>query len=105
VATGAELPRSEPYGPIGTSVLHEDERVRIWETLVEPGGEQPMHEHTLPYVVVCIEAARNRITSLAGESRETDEQPGDVVVRGPAIHKLENIGETTYRNRLIEVKS
>ena len=105
MASEAELPRSGPYGPIGTSVLHEDEQVRIWETLVEPGDEQSLHEHTLPYVVVCIEGGRNRITALGGEVRETDERPGDVVVRGPAIHKLENIGETRYRNRLIEIKA
>jgi len=100
-----QLPHVPPYGPIGTSVLHEDELVRIWETVLEPGQELPMHQHLLPYVVVCIEASHNTQTALDGTVRELHEQPGGVVVRGPAIHKLENVGTTRYRNRLIELKS
>jgi quercetin dioxygenase-like cupin family protein len=101
----AQLPRVPPHGPIGTSILHEDERVRIWETLLEPGQELPMHEHLLPYVVVCIEGADNTQTALDGTVRELHERPGHVVVRDPAVHKLENVGTTRYRNRLIELKS
>jgi beta-alanine degradation protein BauB len=98
------LPHEPPYGPIGTRIIYEDERLRVWEVEVAPGERQPLHEHTVPYIVICIEGGRNRITSLDGTVRETDEQPGDVVVLGPAIHELENIGTTLYQNRLIELK-
>ncbi|MHB1536117.1 MAG: cupin domain-containing protein [Acidimicrobiales bacterium] len=100
-----ELPRTPPYGPVGTSLIYEDAKVRIWETLVDPGDAQPMHHHVYPYVVVCIEPGDHRITSLDGEVRHTHELPGDVVVREPAIHKLENVGATRSRNRLIELKT
>lgn len=99
-----ELDNDSPYGPIGTRILYDDERVRIWEVDVAPGDKQPLHYHTVPYVVICLEPGRNRITAEDGTVRETDEQRGDVVVLGPAIHQLENIGTTHYRNRLIELK-
>ena len=93
------------YGPIGTEVLYEDERVRIWEVSLAPGEEQSLHRHLHPYVVICIEPGHNRITTPEGESRDTHEQPGDFVVLGPAVHRLENVGDTHYRNRLIELKA
>lgn len=93
------------WGPIGTSVLFENDHVRVWEVLLEPGERQPMHRHPLPYVVIPIEGGRGKITSLDGTVRFTDEKPGDVVFQAPGqIHELENVGTGRYRNRLVEVK-
>lgn len=95
----------QEFGPIGTSVLFENDLVRVWEVVVEPGDKQKMHHHTLPYVVVAIEPGNNRITSIDGETRETVEVPGHVVFQDAGqIHELHNIGKTRYRNRLIEIK-
>ncbi len=97
--------RAENYGPVGTSVVFENELVRVWEVLLEPGEKQELHQHTLPYVVVAIEPGNNRITSLDGETRDTAEVPGHVVYQDPGqIHELHNVGTTRYRNRLVEIK-
>lgn len=93
-------------GEIGTEVVFENDHLRVWEVLVEPGGEQPWHRHHHPYLIVPIEAAENRITTLAdGTVRDVSEEVGVVVFR-PAgdVHKLNNRGTTRYRNRLIELK-
>lgn len=95
----------QEYGPIGTSILYENDVVRVWEVLLEPGETQRMHHHTLPYVVIAIEGGQGRITSIDGSVRYTDEHPGDVVFQAPGqIHELANVGRTRYRNRLVEVK-
>ena len=97
--------KTEKYGPVGTSVVYENDLVRVWEVLLEPGEKQEMHQHFLPYVVVAIEPGNNRITSLDGETRDTVEVPGHVVYQDPGqIHELHNVGTTRYRNRLVEIK-
>jgi quercetin dioxygenase-like cupin family protein len=94
-----------PYGPIGTRILFENEYTRVWEVVLEPGERQRLHHHELPYLVIPIEGGRGRITAEDGSVRLTDEHPGDVVFQpGGQIHELENIGETRYRNRLVEFK-
>lgn len=101
----SSLPHVEGYGPIGSRIVYENDLVRVWEVLLEPGEEQGMHQHTLPYVVVAIEHAMNQITSIDGTVRLTEEAPGHIVFQEPGqIHNLKNIGTTRYRNRLVEVK-
>ncbi len=95
----------ETFGPIGTQVLLENDTTRVWEVLLEPGGRQAMHRHTLPYLVVTLEGSRNRMTWLDGKVREFEEPAGQVVFRGAGDpHMLENLGPTRYRNRLVEFK-
>lgn len=99
------LPHVGEYGPIGTRILYENDLVRVWEVLLEPGEEQGMHQHTLPYVVIAVEHGMNQITSIDGDVRKTEETPGHIVFQAPGqIHNLKNIGTTRYRNRLVEIK-
>lgn len=93
------------YGPIGTQVLFENEQTRVWEVLLDPGGQQAYHRHTLPYLVITMEGGRNRMIWEDGSVREFDEPTGQVVFRDAGKpHMLENIGTTRYRNRLVEFK-
>jgi beta-alanine degradation protein BauB len=97
--------KRDEYGPVGTSIVFENDLVRVWEVLLEPGEKQELHQHELPYVIVAIESGNNRITNVEGETRDTEERPGHVVYQNPGqIHELHNIGTTRYRNRLIEIK-
>lgn len=93
-------------GEIGTEIVFENEHVRVWEVCLEPGEVQDWHLHHHPYVVIPIASADNVMEYLdGGEARALRETAGRVVFR-PAgrVHKLTNVGETTYRNRLIELK-
>ena len=95
----------QAFGPIGTSVLFENEQTRVWEVLLEAGGRQDLHRHTLPYLVVTVEGSTNRMRWLDGRVREFDDPAGNTVFREPGDpHMLENIGTTRYRNRLVEFK-
>jgi quercetin dioxygenase-like cupin family protein len=94
-------------GEVGTSVVFENERVRVWEVVLEPGQTQSWHLHDHPYLIVAIEGAKNRMDFLdGGEPREVHETPGRVVYREAGrTHMLTNHGTTRYVNRLVELKA
>jgi quercetin dioxygenase-like cupin family protein len=93
-------------GPVGQEVIFENDQVRIWEITLDPGANQPWHRHENPYIVIALEAADNRIDSIAGgEPRLVREDVGGVVYREPGeVHMLTNRGDTRYRSRLVELK-
>ena len=39
-------------GDIATSVLFENDRVRVWEMRLDPGERSAIHEHKLDYVMI-----------------------------------------------------
>lgn len=91
---------------VGHRIVLENDLLRVWEVLLEPGEVQPWHRHHHPYLVVAVEEAHNRMDFLDGsEPRTMHETVGRVVYR-PAgkVHKLTNEGSTRYRSRLIELK-
>jgi 3-(3-hydroxy-phenyl)propionate hydroxylase len=98
---GGEL----PLGDIGTSVVFENEHVRVWEVRLEPGESQTWHKHHHPYLIVGVEGADNRMDFLDGSERHMQETPGRVVFRDAGkVHMLTNEGTTRYVNRIIELK-
>jgi beta-alanine degradation protein BauB len=93
-------------GEVGQRIVFENDQVRVWEILLEPGEQQPWHKHLNPYVVVALTSADNRIDPFdGGEPRLVNEQPGGVVYREAGeVHMLTNRGQTRYHSRLIELK-
>jgi quercetin dioxygenase-like cupin family protein len=93
-------------GPVGQRVIFENDLVRVWEIVLQPGETQPLHRHDLPYVVISVQSAVNVIESADGERIDVTEPRGAVVFREPgATHSLTNVGETTYVARLLEIKN
>ena len=45
-------------GDVGSRLLLENDRVRVWELQLEPGEESDLHEHTLDYVLVQVAGDR-----------------------------------------------
>ena len=39
-------------GPIGDRVMYENELIRVWDFVVEPGKSKGWHRHELPYVII-----------------------------------------------------
>jgi len=111
--TGQAVPHTQAeeidveLGDIGTSVVFENEHVRVWEVRLEPGESQTWHKHHHPYLIVGVEGADNRMDFLDGsEPRHMQETPGRVVFRDAGkVHMLTNEGTTRYVNRLIELKA
>lgn len=44
--------------PIGERMLFENEHVRVWENVVDPGEESPVHRHDHDYLAIEIEGDR-----------------------------------------------
>src|ERR687892_662166 len=98
-------------GGVGTRVLLENDRVRIWEMDLAPGEESDVHEHTLDYILVQI--AGDRIAGIPQpdtkgpypEYVEGDVSPGNVVyIEKGGIETAKNIGQERYHEILIELK-
>lgn len=89
---------------IGQRVLVQTPVVRVWDVTLQPGELQPWHLHHNPYLVLSLEASPGRMDWLDGsEPRYLDEYVGGAVYRPTSpVHRLTNIGATTYRNRLVE---
>ncbi len=92
---------------IGQVVLVEDVEVRVWEVSLAPGEVQPWHLHHNPYLVLCLQASAGRMDWLDGSApRFLNETRGGAVFRPTSpVHRLTNIGDSHYRNRLIEFKA
>jgi hypothetical protein len=92
-------------GEIGTRVLLENSRVRVWEVALGPGEVQGWHLHHNPYVVLCLATSPCRMDWLDGSTpRELSETVGGSVYRPVSpVHMLTNHGAGPYRNRLIEL--
>jgi hypothetical protein len=103
--------RARILGNVATRLLHENERVRIWEMDLAPGARSDTHRHEVDYVLVQIEG--DRIAALpepdtGGAFREYIEAevvPGKVryISRG-GIETAINVGQRRYREILIELK-
>lgn len=99
---------AEPNHQVGTRMLLENERVRIWEIVLEPGARVPFHRHIHPYFYVCASPGRVRTRFPNGFYVEDDEDAGSVAFmehspEDPGIHDLENTGETTIRYTTVEL--
>lgn len=61
------MPEERPeLGPIATKLLYEDERVRIWDQLIEPGATTGPHHHALPYALVTVEGTELEVRPVPG---------------------------------------
>lgn len=98
-------------GGVGTKVLMENDRVRIWEMRLDPGQESAVHRHDLDYVLVQIDG--DRIAGVPepdsegqyNEYIEADVVPGNAIYIGRGgVETARNTGQKQYYEILIELK-
>ncbi len=90
--------------PKVVKVKLENDRVRVLEFTSEPGDKEDWHTHPA-FVVYVVTGGTLRMTTADGQSRDADFQPGDIKYREPTVHRTENIGKTTLRAILVELKT
>ena len=56
-------------GDVGTAVLFENERIKVWEMDLQPGEESDLHRHDRDYILVIIEG--DRIAGVPPEGVES----------------------------------
>jgi quercetin dioxygenase-like cupin family protein len=81
----------------------ENARVRVLEATLKPGDKEKVHSHPA-YVIYVIEGGKIRNHAADGTISEADFRKGEVIYRDPITHWAENIGNTTIRLELVELK-
>ena len=94
---------------IGTAELFENERVKVWDFVLEPGEAIPLHTHHRDHVIIVLEGSDLEVEYGDGRRQSYSPKPGDVhwarVDGGPAhTHDARNVGRTRYRNLIVELK-
>jgi quercetin dioxygenase-like cupin family protein len=85
-------------------VTLDNPRARVMEATLKPGDKEQMHSHP-SYIVYVIEGGKVRNHSADGSTSESTFTPGQTIYRDPVTHWSENIGTTTIRTLVIELKT
>jgi beta-alanine degradation protein BauB len=102
-----------PLGDVGTKLLYEDDRVRIWEIKLQPGEETPPHRHDNDYYIITVDgdaiAAAPHVLST-GDSAEyiavENLSRGDVFpMKKGGVELARNIGTKPFYEILVELKN
>ncbi len=98
-------------GGVGTKLLFENERVKVWEMRLEPGGESAVHRHELDYLMIQIDGDRMAGVPEADSDGpyngyiEGDIAPGNVLyaTRG-GVETARNVGKKPFYEIIVELK-
>lgn len=98
-ALRAELEAAGGNGQVGSRIVSETDRVRVWLIEMQPGERLPFHTHVLDYFWTATTAGRARSRYADGTVAEGDYAVGATkhfaFAQGEAMtHDLENIGDT-----------
>jgi len=106
VALAGEQNSTDPVvlSPEYYIVKADDQRVPVLEYRLKPGQKEAMHSHPA-YVVYFFGPARLRATLGDGTTTDSSVTEGEVLVRDPLTHAVENLGNTELHALLIELKN
>ncbi len=98
-ALRAEFEANQLNGHVGSVLVSETERCRVWHLRLPPGSRCNFHRHVLDYFWTALTAGRARgyyddgrildVTHYQGETKHFTFPAGEFF-----IHSVENIGET-----------
>lgn len=93
---------------VGTRLLFENDRVRVWDLCLQPGGSTGLHRHTTDFLYVVIGDGTLQTVYPDGSSDEprhmTDGEVRFREVGTEAVHNAVNRGDTPWRNIVVELK-
>jgi hypothetical protein len=92
---------------IGTSVLFENDRVRVWEMILDPGEAIPLHKHVNDYLVIYLAPTHLDLFFQGREPRSQSYDDGFVqyfvVGKEGTPHQIRNTGLEPHRQFIIEL--
>ncbi len=93
---------------VGTKLLFENDRVRVWDLCLQPGESTGLHRHEFDYFYVVIGGGTLQGKDADGSDKPVQEMSdGEVRFReidGEDIHEAINIGDQPWRNIVVELK-
>ena len=92
-------------GDVGTKFVYENEHVKVWDLVLEPGQASPWHHHAMNYLFIITEPGTLRAELDDGTSSEREYKLGEVVMgQKNAVHRVINTGSARYSNAIVELK-
>lgn len=101
---------TEPTSNVGTRLMFENERVRVWDLALAPGESLEKHIHRLDYFFIVESGGLIRLADPDNPSDYRDVQFQDDQVTyveahgGKVDNRLTNIGAKRHRNYVVELK-
>lgn len=94
-----DLEANQYNGCVGSVLVSESNRLRVWHLILPPGKRCPFHRHVLDYFWSCHTSGRARGYFEDGRIVDVDHFPGDTkhfhYERGEyLLHSVQNIGST-----------
>jgi quercetin dioxygenase-like cupin family protein len=89
--------------PHSIRVTLDNARVRVFEATLPPGAKENLHSHPASIVHV-IEGGTVRNHFPDGSTKDATLQAGTSAYREPLVHWAENVGDTTVRLIVVELK-
>ncbi len=94
-----ELRAAGNNGQVGSRIVSETERVRVWLIEMQPGDRLPFHTHVLDYFWTATTPGKARSRYSDGKVVEADYATGDTkhfhfAAGEQMTHDLENIGDS-----------
>jgi beta-alanine degradation protein BauB len=105
----AEMETSRMSPLVGSVLVSETDRVRVWHLLIPAGTRCGFHRHVLDYFWTCHTHGRARGYYEDGSITESTHFPGDTrhltYARGEhLVHSVENVGTTDLLFTTVEFK-
>jgi quercetin dioxygenase-like cupin family protein len=101
-----QTPKVSP--DVGTRLLFENDRVRVWDLRLAPGESTGLHRHTTDFLYVVIGDGTLQTVFPDGTREPPREmRDGDVRFREVAdetVHEAVNLGNGPWRNIVVELK-
>jgi len=94
--------------PVGTTVLFENARVRVWEMVLSPGETCQPHRHASDYLMIYAAPSVIRATLDDGRPVAQHLDAGMVAYRavgqaGLGVHQITNVGSVESRHFIVEL--
>ncbi|MGH9012578.1 MAG: cupin [Acidimicrobiia bacterium] len=96
---------------VGTEVLFENDRVRVWEMRLAPGERGAVHRHELDHLLIEIDGDRMAVEPEPdtqgpyNDYLEGDIAPGAVIyVPRGGVETAVNVGEKPFHEIIVELK-
>ena len=97
--------RTEPLGDVANEFVFDNDRVKVWHLVLEPGQSSAWHVHGMDYITIVIDPGTLLREWEDGTEEELVNPVGRInYTKTHGAHRVTNIGNATYRNALIELK-